>query len=232
MGIGPPRRPLFPPDPARAVTPDPAEASPDITRLLEDASQGRKEAFDRLFPLVYDELRALARSKLRMERDGHTLNATGLVHEAYLRLVDQERVAWQSRAHFFAMAALAMRRILVSHARTRKRVKRGGGEAALTLEEADVSLAAQAVLSEAQATELVELDDALERLQTFNPQGADVVQYRFFGGLAHQEIAEVMGVSEVTVRRRWTAARAWLRAELDPAAVDRTAVVLTGDAGA
>lgn len=202
----------------------------DITRLLQGASEGQKDVLDRLFPLVYDELRALARAKLRLESAGHTLNATALVHEAYLKLVDQERVAWQSRAHFFALAALAMRRILVNHAKARSRVKRGGGDSPIHLEEVEGSLGPHALLSDAQADELMDLDVALDRLQSFNPRGADVVQYRFFGGLAHQEIAEVTGVSEVTVRRRWAAAKAWLRAELDPGAVSRTAVVLTGRA--
>ena len=200
--------------------------SREITRLLREASEGRKEVLDQLFPLVYDELRALARSKLRMEADGHTLNATGLVHEAYLKLVDQERVEWQSRAHFFAMAALSMRRILVNHAKGRKRVKRGGGERALTLDR----FAEELALSDAQAEELVALDEALERLKDFNPDGADVVQYRFFGGLAHQEIAEVTGVSEVTVRRRWAAAKAWLRAELAPGALERGTTLVLGKA--
>ena len=200
--------------------------SREITRLLREASEGRKEVLDQLFPLVYDELRALARSKLRMEADGHTLNATGLVHEAYLKLVDQERVEWQSRAHFFAMAALSMRRILVNHAKGRKRVKRGGGERALTLDR----FAEELALSDAQAEELVALDEALERLKDFSPDGADVVQYRFFGGLAHQEIAEVTGVSEVTVRRRWAAAKAWLRAELAPGALERGTTLVLGKA--
>lgn len=205
-------------------------AHPDdqITHLLRQASSGGREAFDRLFPLVYDELRELARAKLRLERDGHTLNATGLVHEAYLKLVDQERVEWRSRAHFFAVAALAMRRILVNHAKARKRAKRGGDADRVPLNEA-IDLAVEpALFSDAEADDLLALDAALERLKDFNPAGADVVQYRFFGGLGHQEIAEVAGVSEVTVRRRWTAARAWLRAEIDAEAVHRTASALLG----
>jgi RNA polymerase sigma factor (TIGR02999 family) len=206
------------------------ERDTEITRLLHRASGGQKEAFDRLFPLVYEELRGLARAKLRAERDGHTLNATGLVHEAYLRLVDQDRVEWKSRAHFFAMAALAMRRILVNHAKGRKRIKRGGGAAPVPLEQVDDAALGAPIFSEQQASELLELDAALERLHGFNPQGADVVQYRFFGGLAHKEIAEVTGVSEVTVRRRWAAAKAWLRAELDPGAMVRTTEVLAGRA--
>ncbi|GMV04437.1 MAG: hypothetical protein AMXMBFR53_07170 [Gemmatimonadota bacterium] len=204
-----------------------ADHRADITLLLQDASRGQRAAFDQLFPLVYDELRALARSKLRMEGDGHTLNATALVHEAYLKLVDQERVEWQSRVHFFAVAALAMRRILVNHAKGRKRAKRGGGQRPVPLDEVAEALLADP-LTDQQADELVALDDALERLREFNPQGADVVHYRFFGGLAHAEIAEVTGVSEVTVRRRWSAAKAWLRAEMDPSAVSRTALVLSG----
>lgn len=200
----------------------------EVTRLLRQVSQGGKETVDRLFPLVYDELRDLARAKLRLERDGHTLNATGLVHEAYLRLVDQDRVEWQSRAHFFAMAAVAMRRILVNHAKHRKRLKRGGGRDVVSLERSEEPGVADAIFTDQQVDELLELDEALQRLQAFNPRGADVVQYRFFGGLGHREIAEVTGVSEVTVRRRWSAAKAWLRAELAPELVSRTATVLTG----
>jgi RNA polymerase sigma factor (TIGR02999 family) len=203
----------------------------DITRLLQQASGGRRDALDHLFPLVYDELRRLARAKLRMERVGHTLNATSLVHEAYLKLVDQDRVEWHSRAHFFAVASLAMRRILVNHAKGRSRAKRGGDSEPVPLDTADELSGVDPIFTDDEAAELVALDAALGRLQDFNPRGADVVQYRFFGGLVHQEIAEVTGVSEVTVRRRWAAAKAWLRAELDPAGLDRTETVLTGARG-
>jgi RNA polymerase sigma factor (TIGR02999 family) len=184
--------------------------SSDITALLSEASGGNRVAFDALLPRVYDELRALAQARLRWERDGHTLNATALVHEAYFKLVGQERVEWKGRAHFFAIASQAMRRILINWAEARSAKKRGGRVAHVDLE------AAEAVLDETQAEELLALHAALEALGRFNPRGAQVVEYRFFGGLTNEEIAEAMGVSEVTVRRAWRASRAWLRNELDP----------------
>lgn len=184
-----------------------------ITGLLRDAAHGNREAFDRLLPHVYDELRGLAHAKLRLERSGHTLNTTGLVHEAYLRLVGQTRVEWRNRSHFFAVASEAMRRILVDYAKQRRAAKRGGGAVHLPLEAAS-SVAAAALFSEAEAEELIALDEALHRLGGFNPQGARIVQYRFFGGMAETEVAEVLGISERTVRRSWTVARAWLKREL------------------
>ena len=211
-----------------AGAPDPDPRPGEVTRLLKEASYGRREAFDHLLPLIYGELRSLASSKLRMERSGHTLNATALVHEAYLNLVEQDRVEWQSRSHFFAVASQAMRRILINYAKMRKRTKRGGGTASLPMEIAEEVASTQVPMSEAQAIELLALDEALERLRGFNEPGHDVVQYRFFGGLANQEIAEVLGVSEVTVRRHWTAARSWLRRELDPQLSDRAGSLLVG----
>ncbi len=184
--------------------------SRDVTRLLEEASGGNRGAFDQLFPKVYDELRRLAQAKLRWERDGHTLNATSLVHEAYFRLVGQERVQWQGRGHFFAIASQAMRRILLSYAEARTAAKRGGGAVHVPLD------TAEALLTEEQSTDLIELDLALTRLAQFDERGARVVEYRFFGGLEHAEVAEILGVSEVTVRRAWRTARAWLRQELGP----------------
>lgn len=184
--------------------------SSEITQLLAQASGGNRVAFDALLPRVYDELRALAQARLRWERDGHTLNATALVHEAYFRLVGQERVEWKGRAHFFAIASQAMRRILINWAEARSAKKRGGAAPHVDLE------AAAEVLNETQAEEILALHGALEELARFNPRGARVVEYRFFGGLTNAEIAEAMGVSEVTVRRAWRAARAWLRDELDP----------------
>lgn len=183
-------------------------AGDDLTALLERASGGNSDAFNRLFPLVYDELRVLARNRLRSEREGHTLNTTALVHEAYIKLVDQTRVQWQNRAHFFAIASRAMRRILVNYAEMRNAAKRGGGAVRLPIDEVGI------VLTEARIDDLLALDRALEQLRTFNERGADVVIYRFFGGLTNDEIAEVMGVAPVTVRRSWTAARAWLKREL------------------
>ena len=186
----------------------------DITQLLRDASGGDRDAFDRLLPLVYDELRQAAHGRLRAERDGHTLNTTALVHETWLRMVDQTRVAWQSRAHFFAVASDAMRRILIDHARRSRAEKRGAGAVTLPLEEALDRPAAPAAMPDEQADELIALDEALARLAVFNPQGAKVVQYRFFGGLTSDEIAAVLGTSERSARRAWTVARAWLRREL------------------
>jgi len=205
----------------------PRKAS-QITRLLNAASHGNRDAFDQLFPLVYDELRTLARSKLRRERADHTLAATALVHEAYLQLVDQDSVEWQSRAHFFAVAARAMRRILMNHARAKRATKRGGGASQVPLDEA-VALAPD-LFTEEEEDDLLALDEALDRLSELSPEGADVLQYRFFGGLTHNEIAEVMGVSEATVRRRWRAAKTWLRQQLDPGRTDRTGTLLGGAA--
>jgi RNA polymerase sigma factor (TIGR02999 family) len=166
------------------------------------------EALNELFPLVYDELRRLARRRLRREREGHTLTPTALVHEAYLKLVGQTRVEWQNRAHFYAVASQAMRRILINHAEARNAQKRGGSAPHLSLDEVELAF------TDDEVEELLVLDRALERLTEFNPRGADVVVYRFFGGLTHAEIAEVMDMSAVTVRRAWGAARSWLRREL------------------
>jgi RNA polymerase sigma factor (TIGR02999 family) len=184
-------------------------AGPDpITQLLSAASGGNVDALNELFPLIYEELRRLAQSRLRAERSDHTLGATALVHEAYLKLVEQSRVDWQNRAHFFAVASQAMRRILINYANMKKAGRRGGGLPHIALEEAGLTF------DEGQADELLALDEALDRLKSFNPRGADVVVFRFFGGLSHAEIAEVLGTSEVTVRRAWTAAKTWLRLEL------------------
>jgi RNA polymerase sigma factor (TIGR02999 family) len=185
----------------------------DITRLLREVSHGNRDAFDRLVPLVYGELSVLARHKLRFEQVGHTLNTTALVHEAYLKLVDQTRAEWHGRHQFFAVASEAMRRILIDYAKRRKAGKRGGGHADVPLDVAG-ELPSGDLFEDAQADELLALDDALTRLAEFNPQGARIVQYRFFGGLSNEEIAELMGTSPRTVRRSWTVAKAWLRREL------------------
>lgn len=180
----------------------------EITQMLAQARPGDAALFEQLLPAVYDELRAMAAGKLRYERDGHTLNATALVHEAYLKLVDHDRVEWQSRGHFFAVASEAMRRVLVNYARARNAQKRGGKADHLKLDDVQVFEKAE------DADRIEALDDALRRLEGFDPRGAKVVTYRYFGGLMNQEIADVLGVSEVTVRRSWVAAKAWLRAEI------------------
>jgi RNA polymerase sigma factor (TIGR02999 family) len=186
-----------------------SERSPnpnDVTQLLLQLDQADGRAVDRLLPLVYDELRGLAAAKLRGERPDHTLNATALVHEAYLKLIDQNRVRWQNRAHFFAVAARAMRRILIDHANARMAQKRGGGAAMATLHDD--------VVREARAEELVDLDEALTRLEALDERQARIVEMSFFVGLTHQEIAEVLGVSLSTVDRDWRLARAWLSREM------------------
>jgi len=178
----------------------------DVTQLLAGDSPGA--AADRLLPLVYDELRRIAQSYLSLERPDHTLPATALVHEAYLRLVDQTRVRWQGRAHFLAMAAVTIRRILIDHARGRNRIKRGGGQENLPLEEALCVPTGDGV------TGVLELHEALERLAEVDPTKERVIVLRFFGGLTMKEIAEVTGVSVPTVERQWRFGKAWLYREL------------------
>ena len=183
----------------------------DVTRLLLAWRDGDTAAPSRLMPLVYDELRRLAREYLRHERGGHTLQPTALVHEAYLRLVDDSRAQWQGRAHFFGVAARAMRRILVDHARAHNAAKRGGGIEKVPLEAAGDLLAAPDV-------DLVELDGALETLAQTYPRQSEVVELRFFGGLESREIAEVLQVSEKTILRDWNFAKLFLLREMDPKA--------------
>ena len=180
---------------------------PAITELLAELSGGNRTVVDALMPRVYEELRTLARRQLRGERAGRTLNTTALVHEAYLKLVNQNQVTWKNRAHFFSLAALAMRRILINYAHSRMAEKRGGGQAVATFEEGDV-------VRETRAEELVALDEALARLEQFNERQSQVVTYRFFGGLTQEEISEVLNVSVPTVRRDGRLARAWLSREL------------------
>jgi RNA polymerase sigma-70 factor, ECF subfamily len=178
------------------------------TELLISLSRGDREALNELVPLVYDELRAIARRRLYHEREGHTLDTTALVHEAYLKLIRLDRVQWESRAHFLAIAAQAMRNILVSHARSRKRLKRGGGAPHVPLEEVPD-------LRSEDVDRILGLDAALERLAALNPRHARIVEYRFFGGMTAEETAAVLGVSLGTVKRDWSLLRKWLGRELE-----------------
>jgi RNA polymerase sigma-70 factor (ECF subfamily) len=178
-----------------------------ITELLLELGQGAERASDRLVPLVYEELRRIAGRQLRHEGVGHTLTPTGLVHEAYLRLVDQTRVQWVNRAQFFAVAARLMRRILLDHARRVGAVKRGGGWRRLELDQAEIPI-------EERAAELIALDDALTRLAALNPRLSQVVECRFFGGMTEEETAAALGVTDRTVRRDWVKAKGWLHQEL------------------
>jgi len=178
-----------------------------VTELLQAWGGGDPAALNELVPLIYDELRRLAKHYLRRERPDHTLQPTALVHEAYLRLVDTNNMRWQNRAHFFGAAAQAMRRILVDHARQHAAAKRGGAEHRVTLDES-------VALAEQRDVNLLLLDDALNRLEEMDAQKSRMVELRFFGGLSLEETAEVMGVSEATVTRQWRTTRAWLHREL------------------
>lgn len=178
-----------------------------VTRLLAEWGKGDQAALEKLTPLIYGELKRLAARYLRRERSDHTLEATALVHEAYLRLIDQRHVVWQNRAHFFGVAAQAIRRILVDYARGRHAAKRGAGAVKLSLEDV-VETPRQRPL------DLVALDDALEDLAKMDPQQSRVVELRFFAGLSIEETAEVLGISPATVKRDWTAAKAWLHRDL------------------
>jgi RNA polymerase sigma-70 factor (ECF subfamily) len=178
-----------------------------VTQLLNDWTNGSEAARDELMPLVYAELRRLAHRHMGRERPGHTLQTSGLVNEAFLRLVDQTNVHWRNRAHFFAIAAQIMRRILVDYARSRRYAKRGGGAQRVSLNEALIA-------SEGRSAEVVALDEALEGLAAIDQRKSQIVELRFFGGLSIEEAAEVLGVSPGTVMRDWTLAKAWLRKEM------------------
>jgi RNA polymerase sigma factor (TIGR02999 family) len=180
----------------------------DLTRLLEESAAGDETAAARLFPIVYDELRRLAGAALRRERPSHTLQPTALVHEAFLRLVDVKSAGLQDRGHFIAIAARAMRRVLVDHARSRSALKRGKAEARLSIDDVDVAAV------DASDMDLVALDQALERLAAIDERQARIVELRFFGGMTVEETAVVIGASDRTVKRDWQMARAWLRREL------------------
>jgi RNA polymerase sigma factor (TIGR02999 family) len=179
-----------------------------VTALLQQWSRGDRDALEKLTPLVYEELRGIAAGYMRDERPGHTLQATALVHEAYVRLIGQKRVSWQNRAHFFGIAAQLMRRILIDHARRRQAAKRGVGGALRLTAGVDVAGAPE------QDFDLLAIDGALSRLEQLDAAQARIVELRFFGGLTVEETAEVAGVSTATVKREWRTARAWLRHEV------------------
>jgi RNA polymerase sigma factor (TIGR02999 family) len=179
-------------------------AGNDLTMLLGELCDGNREVVDAILPLVYNELHAMAHRKLVNERAGHTLNTTALVHEAYIKLIDQTRITWENRIHFYGIAAQAMRRILVDHARKRLAQKRGGGKFAVTLHE-------ESTHKETRSKELIDLDVALDELAKLNKRAAKIVECQFFAGLTQKEIAEVMSISESTVQREWRMARAWLQ---------------------
>jgi RNA polymerase sigma factor (TIGR02999 family) len=191
-------------------TPLHLEPPRDVTQILKDWSEGSEDASAQLMPLVYEELRRLAREYIRRERADHTLQATALVHEAYLRMVNEKSVTWKDRAHFYGIAARLMRRILVDHARAHGAAKRGGLEKKLALDEARD-------LPAPSATDLVALDGALESLAKAYPRKSEVVELKFFGGLEANEIAEVLQVSQKTVLRDWSFAKLWLCRELGAA---------------
>ncbi len=179
----------------------------DITMLIAQARAGDGTAAERLLPVLYDELRALAAGHLRRERPDHTLQTTALVHEAYLKLIDQNRAEWQDRNHFFAIAATVMRRILINHAKSRGRLKRGGDRARIPLDQAPA-------IDGTPHPDLLALDDAMTRLATMSERQARVVELRYFGGLSVEEVGQVLDTSPATVKRDWTLAKAWLHREL------------------
>jgi RNA polymerase sigma factor (TIGR02999 family) len=181
------------------MTPSPTE----ITQLLVRWREGDETALDKLIPLVYTELRRLAGHYMHQERPGHTLQTSALINEAYLRLIDHKNINWENRAHFFGVAAQAMRRVLVDYARSRRYIKRGGDVQMVPLDEA-------ALVSRQKAADLVALDDALASLARIDPRKSRVVELRYFGGLSVEEAAEVLGISQATVMREWSTAKAWL----------------------
>lgn len=180
--------------------------STNVTKLLQEWRSGKQEALDELMPYVYDELRRLAAHYMKRERREHTLQATALVNEAYLRLIDV-RVSWQDRAHFFAVAARLMRRLLVDHARSHRRVKRDSGAERVSLDDA-------VQITTEQKLDVLAVDEALTRFATFDPRKAEMVELHFFGGLTNEEVAEALGVSRATVQRELRLAKAWLNYEL------------------
>lgn len=185
-----------------------AQATSEITQMLIELTDGNQDVVNRILPHIYDELRRLAGSYLRRERSDHTLQPTALVHEAYMKLIDQRQVKWQNRAHFFGIAAQVMRRILMDHARKHIAEKRGGDADKLPLEEEIL------IVSHERSAELVALDDALQALAKMDEQKARIVELRYFGGLSIEETAEVMGVSVPTINRQWRTAKAWLYSQI------------------
>jgi RNA polymerase sigma factor (TIGR02999 family) len=211
MPATPPDRPAAP-TPAASAPPGPAApAGHAVTALLRAWGEGDAHACESLVPLVYAELRRQAQRALRREGEGHTLQPTALVHEAWLRLGDQHDARWESRTQFFAVAAQMMRRVLVDHARTRRALKRGGGAVQVTLGDADRAAAGEAP----DAVDVLALDDALARLAVLDPQKARLVDLRYFAGLSIPEAAAALGISPATVGREWAVARMWLRRELE-----------------
>jgi RNA polymerase sigma factor (TIGR02999 family) len=184
------------------------QTSPNITQLLIDLTDGNKEVVNEILPLIYDELRKLANSYLRRERGNHTLQPTALVHEAYMKLIDQKQVRWQNRAHFFGIAAQVMRRILMDYARQHKAEKRGGSGENIPLEEGFI------IIENERSADLLALDEALENLKKIDEMKAKIVELRYFGGLSVEETAEVLGVSQITIKRHWRMAKAWLYGRL------------------
>ena len=187
----------------------------DVTQLLAAWGKGDKSALDKLLPLVHAELRRIARRQMSQERDGHTLQATALVNEAYLRLAGQQGYEWQNRAHFFAVCAQVMRHVLIDHARAHARDKRGGGAIQVSLDEA-------AALAGQPAEHLLALDDALHFLESVDPQKGKIVELRYFGGLSIDETAEVLNISPRTVRREWQRSKAWLYRLITEGLTDET----------
>jgi len=190
--------------------PDPAT----VTQLLEAACDGDRAAIDQLFPLVYDELRTRAHWQRQHWQGNNTLNTTALVHEAYIKLVDQGRAQWTSRVHFFSIAAKAMRHILVDYARRQQAQKRGGGQQKLSLEQMQEAGKEPLVLTEERAEALLALEEALSRLEKMSEREGRIVECRFFGGMTIKETAEALGISPTTVGREWTTAQAWLYQEM------------------
>lgn len=193
----------------------PSISTQEVTQLLADWGRGDKSAFDKLFPLVHEELRRIAQRQMSHERPGHTLQATALVNEAYLKLAGNEGFEWRDRAHFYAVCAQVMRHVLIDHARAHARDKRGGGALQVSLNDA-------IALGEQRAEELVALDEALRSLEHLDPQKGRIVEMRYFGGLSIEETAEVLDISPRTVRREWRRAKAWLYRMISEGVADET----------